>query len=267
MIDSKIHYLPVWDNNNFIGIISARRLLSAVVDSPELKIKLGEYIQKRRPLVSISQNDFLSKAIPYFKKYRISKLVVISSDYRLKGILAHYDVISYLLTPKHKQHQGAREGNKIPLLKQYVKNFMKTNVLTLTAANELNQAAHMILDKKIGSVVVVDPEHHPISIITTQDILSFFAGRLEMPKVTFSAKKLSKQSQRLVSTFVNQINQRFAKQKDIKSVKMTVKEKRGAGVFQAGLSIFSTGNKIIKVVKKEGKNLTQVLQEVFKKSK
>lgn len=267
MIDSKIHYLPVWENQKFAGIISARRILSAIQNSPELSIKLSEYIKNRKPLVTVSQEDFLSKALSFFKTYKISKLVVISPDFKLKGILAHYDVISYLVTPKVRQHFGMREGNKIPILKQYVKNFMKTTVLTLRPSSNLTDACEMILNKKIGSVVLVDTENHPLSIVTTQDLLSFFVGRFQLPKVELSAKKLSKKSQRLVGAFQARVNKLFAKRGGVRSARVTVKEGGRGGVFQAVLSVFAGGGQIIRVVKREGKNLAEVLQDVIKKSK
>jgi predicted transcriptional regulator len=266
IIDSKIHYLPVFSNSKFLGIISARRILSAIKDADELQTPIKTILINKRPLISVYEDDFLSTALALFKKYRVSKLVVVSKDFKLKGIMAYYDLISYLITPKEKQHWSGREGNKIPLLKRHVRNFMKTNVLTLTKEDKLNQAAEMILEKKIGSIVIIDPERHPIGIITTNNLLSAFIGRRKLPTVQVITKDLSKKSWQIVSGFIRLINYRLIKLRNVSSAKFIIKEKQGTGIFKAILSILSKDNKI-KVIKKEGKNLNRILQEVKDKSK
>jgi len=55
-----------------------------------------------------------------------------------------------------------------------VKNFAKTYVIVLTINNLLTEVINLILEKKIGSVIVVDQEKKPIGIITTRDLLQFF---------------------------------------------------------------------------------------------
>lgn len=266
MIDSKIHYLPVFSNDKFYGFISARRILSSIIESEELKHKIGDYLKQKKPLISVYETDFISRALALFKQYRISKLVVISKDFKLKGVLAYFDLISYLVTPKQKQHLSAREGNKTPILNRQVKNFAKTNVLTLTTNDRLSQAADMILKNSIGSVIIIDAERHPLGIVTTKDLLSIFARRHQLAKLEVITKSLSKQSWVLVSQFIKQINHQLAKFKDISNAKFFVKEKEGGGVFRAALSILLKNNRI-KVIKEEGKNLGKVLQEVKKKSK
>jgi len=266
MIDSKIHYLPVFANNKFTGIISARRLLSAILDSSELKIKIAEVLKQKKPLISIYEDDFISRALSLFKQYRVSKLVVVSRDFKLRGILTYFDLIAYLLTPKEKQQLGSREGNKIPLLKRYVRNFMKTNLLTLTPEDTLKQAGQKILEKGIGSVIIVDQERHPVGLITTHNLLSAFIRERKLPQIQLITKDLSQKSQAMVTMFARQISNQLFKLRDISSAKFLVKEKKGGGVFSAIFSIFFKNNRL-KVIKEEGKNLPRILQEIKKKSK
>ncbi|MBM4177664.1 CBS domain-containing protein, partial [Candidatus Gribaldobacteria bacterium] len=231
----------------------------------ELKQKIGDSLKHKKPLISIYETDFVSQVLALFKDHRVSKLVVISRDFKLKGILAYFDLVSYLVTPKKKQRFSAREGNKIPIFNRQVKNFAKTNVLTLTTNDKLFQAAEMILKNNIGSVIIVDAERHPVGIITTKDLLSIFARQHYLNKLEVITKNLSKQSWVLVSQFVKQINNQLAKFKNISKAKFIVAEKKGGGVFKAVLSILSK-DRGIKVIKEEGKNLDKVLQEVKKKS-
>jgi predicted transcriptional regulator len=55
-----------------------------------------------------------------------------------------------------------------------VKNFAKSYVLTLSKENHLIEAINLIINKKIGSIIITDKERRPIGIITTRDILRFF---------------------------------------------------------------------------------------------
>lgn len=174
--ESKIHYLPTFDENDkFLGIISARHILSQFRHNPIFRVKVSDIIKnKNRPLIIINENDSIGAAISTFKLSRLSKLVVVGEDLKLKGILSYYDLIAYLVAPKTSPGRGEREGNKINFYHFKVKNFAKTYVVALTVEHLLSEVIIHILDKKIGSVVIVDCERHPIGIITTRDILKFF---------------------------------------------------------------------------------------------
>lgn len=177
-IESKIHYLPVFDQNNrFLGIISARRLLSRFSDDKEFKVKIGEVLKNKKPLSVVYEDDSASVALNLFKTTKFSKLVVVDRDFKLKGILSYFDLIYYLVLPKNSPGKGEREGNKVSFFRQQVKNFMKSYVLTLTKENYLSEALHLILTKKIGSVVIVGEKRKPIGIITTRDLLRFFVQK------------------------------------------------------------------------------------------
>lgn len=175
-IESKIHYLPVFDEaDHFLGIVSARRLLSRLEGDPQFKIKIDEVLKmKKKSLSVIFDEDTVAAALALFKSTKFSKLVVTGGDLKLKGILSYFDLIYYLTLPKTSPEAGEREGNKISFYHHQVKTFMKTYVLTLTKNHLLSEALHLILTKKIGSVVIVEEKKHPIGIITTRDLLRFF---------------------------------------------------------------------------------------------
>lgn len=191
-IESKVHYLPVFDEKDeFLGIISARRLLSHFDGAPIFKEKIKEILKKKKPLSVVYENDNLSSALSLFKKYKFSKLLVVDTDFKLKGILSYFDIIYYLIQPKDSQSKGEREGGKVNYFHQPIKNFMKTFVLTLTEDDLLQQALHLILTKKIGSVIILGEKKKPIGIITTRDLLSFFIKK-EEEKKTLALKQFFK---------------------------------------------------------------------------
>lgn len=262
MIESKVHYLPVFDESNkFVGITSARHVLSKLRESQLFNLKIEEFLGlKNRPLITIYENDSVSQAIHLFKTHKISKLIVLTEDMKLKGILTHYDLISYLATPRRKGHLGDRQGNRVSFQHKQVKNFARTFVLTLPATNYLHQAMDLILEKEIGSVVIVDQEKHPIGIITTRDFLQLLAKSGKEWKFDVVAKNLSEESSRVISGFFDQLNSWVAKIPNIARAKLFVKEEKKGGVFKTVFSLIPRrGNP--KVIKQEGKNLREVLKK------
>lgn len=266
MMESKIHYLPVFQNGAFAGIISARRILSGILNSEKLATtSIAQVLAgKKKPLISVFEQDPLSKALPLLKKHSISKLIVLSGDFKLAGVLSYYDIISFLSVPKERQ-SFARTGNKLPLLHSRVRNFAKKNVLTLTPERSLKEACNMILKKQIGSIIVIDGAHHPIGIVTTRDILSAYIQKPNMFRIDVAVKGISDKSVDLVNSFIKDLNIKLQKDNQVEKAKVVVTEKPKGGVFEAIVSIFAK-NKQMTVIKKEGKNLDKLLTFIRKKS-
>lgn len=266
MIESKIHYLPIMENNEFVGIITARRLIGYANETGATRVKVSAHNKDKRSLVSVFENDPLSKALSYFKEHKTSKLIVLSKDMRLKGIITFYDLLPYVNQPRQRQGMGARVGNTEPLLNKPVKHFMKSQVITISMQHSLTEAARLILEQEIGSVIVVDKGNHPVGIITTRDILRLLAPAKRSTKLEFNIQNLPKKSMHFVHQFIGGVNNYLSKFPDVKSAKFTLKGARMGGVFEAVLSVFRKGEKPT-VIKKEGKNLKKVLQEVKKTEK
>ncbi len=267
MIESKIHYLPVFHGKKFAGILSARRIMKNALEEDGLRAQISKVLSKRKKLHTISAQDYLSKALPIFKKEKVSKLVVVDEKGKIAGMLAYYDIIDKLAKPKQRQSFASRQGQKNPLLKKAVKNFHKAHVLTLSIDKTLRDAAEMMLDKRIGSVVIVDKGRKPVEIVTTKDILTALDSKKKPVLAELHKKNLSKTSQLIVDSFVKSLNKLLLKAKHVKHAEVTVSEKKRGGVFEAVISIFSAGKKAPKVVRVEDTSLRSVLQDIRKKAK
>lgn len=270
-MESKVHYLPVFNlQDEFIGIISARRLLSSFSHSPIFQTSIKDYLlNKKKKLTTIGEDELISQALALFREKKISKLVVVSSKFKLKGILSYYDLISFLISPKTSPHRGIRMGDKVHFSHFHVKNFAKTYILTLTEKNLISDALTLILEKKIGSVVIVDGERHPVGVITTKDLLGFFLNLKNQEKVEISLKNLSKRNRQILGGFFNRFNLLLRKEPEVTKARLFVKEEKRGGLFEAVLSLFPKKGKP-KVIKKEGRNLVNVLQpliKIFKREK
>lgn len=212
LIESKVHYLPILDRNeNFIGIISARRLMQHFRSLPFFKIKIKDLFKhKSKPLSVIFEDDTVQRAVNLFKLTKHSKLIVVNKDEKLKGILSYYDLISYLVSPKTSEKRGEREGNKVNFYHHKVKNFAKSYVLTLSLEDTLDKAINLILDKRIGSVVIVDSKRYPVGIITTRDLLRFFIQSQNGKEAEMIRKNVSTKSRQIIGGFFSHVFQPVA---------------------------------------------------------
>ncbi|MBI4226316.1 CBS domain-containing protein [Candidatus Roizmanbacteria bacterium] len=259
-IESKIHYLPVFnDQEVFLGIISARHLLSYYLGSPELAIPIRNILKtKNNPVITIYEDDTVNSAINTFKKTKVSKLIVLNKDLKLKGILSYYDLISYLVSPRNSPHRGEREGNHISFYHLKIKNLAKTYTLTLSPDDLAKKALELILNKKIGSVVIVDQERHPIGIITSKDFLKLLMWSGNGKKIEIIGKNLSQQSRQILGGFFKHLSPMIKKFPDVRAARLFVKEEKQGGLFELVLSLFpQKGNP--KVIKRDAKNLSDLL--------
>lgn len=260
-VQSNIHYLPVFDNKErFMGIVSARYLLDSFQTHEMYKVTVNELLKsKNRPILTVNENDIIASAINKFKKSKFSKLVVVSKEMKLKGMLSYYDLITFLFTPRNPRlNGGEKDVTKTSSLHQKVSNFSKKFVLTVTLKETLNDVIRMILTKSIGSVVVIDSERKPIGIITTKDLLQFFVMRHRRAKIEIVSKNLSEKSKHIFWMFFRPFSNLINKNSDLSKTKLIVKEEKAGNLFKVILALFpKKGNP--KVIHQEGKNLSKIL--------
>ena len=182
---------------------------------------------------------------------------------RLKGILSYYDLISYLISPKKSAHRGERIGNKISFYHLRVKNFSKSCVLTLTPDHFVLDALRLILEKEIGSVVIIDKENKPIGIITTKDILRLLLKKKVKGKVELVSESVSQENQKILNIFFDKFSSLFRNDQQINRAKLMVKQENVNGLFKVILSIFPKKGQP-EIIKKQGKDLVGLLKKIKK---
>ncbi len=133
MIQSKIHYLPVFDDQEkFIGMVSARNMLRSYESHPVFTIRISEMIQKKkRPLVVVQEEETIGQALHLFKETKLSKLVVVSKEGRLRGVLSYYDLISFLIAPKKKERGALNTDKSTPSFKILIQKLSRIKLQIL----------------------------------------------------------------------------------------------------------------------------------------
>ena len=262
MMQSKIHYLPVFDDQDkFIGMVSARNMLRTYESHNVFTIRIHDMIQKKkRPLVVVQEEETIGQALHIFKETKFSKLVVVNKEGRLRGVLSYYDLISFLIAPKKKE-RGALNTDKSSLQTKRVKHFLKSYVLTLSPQDFARDALHLILEKKIGSIIVIDANGKPIDILTTRDLLGLLIFEPSVAKIEMSTQNLSLKSSMITQGFFERLKERLTRKKEISKAKLYVKEEKQGNLFKVVLSLFPKKGQP-KVVVEEGRSLEGVLEKV-----
>ena len=262
MTESKVHYLPVFnDKNEFVGITSARRILGLIRESVE-NMTLGQILAaKNNPLVTINEDDTISKALALFKEHRISKLVVINKQTKVAGLLSYYELIPYLIAPGKRKKGGRGSDEQEPFQNLKVKNYSIRTVLTLQENKTVTHAIDMMLKQERGSVVVVDPEDHPVGIVTTRNILELLHGETEQKAVQLTSKNFNDRHISVVTELVDYVFEHIQKDDKIRSAEVIAEEAKEGVLFRVAIHLIPEKGKMI-VYEREGKDLPNMLREL-----
>ena len=126
-----------------------------------------------RDVVTLDRNDKLLVADDLMRLGRIRHLPVVDEDGRLAGIVSqrdlfHSGLIKALGYGTHAQRQA--------LDMVVVKEAMRSEVVTTTPDTPLREAARLMLERKIGCLVVLDGAQL-VGILSESDFVKLSAGR------------------------------------------------------------------------------------------
>lgn len=264
MTESKIHYLPVFDNNqNFVGITSGRRILREIQKLPIAKTSVLDVYQARNGgVVSIYNNDTINTAMNLFKEHKISKLVVIDQNMKLQGILSYYDLTPYLVASGRGKNQEKllKVNEREHFMQMKVKGYAKRTVLTVNQSATVSEAIDEMITRGMGSVIITDGESNPIGIVTTKDIFNLLKPNSIKKSVELSTKNLSEKNEDPVNDFVTYIVQYIQPLDEIKSGRVMVEEEKNGILFRISVYLSPKKGKQL-VISKEGKDIHDIIKE------
>jgi CBS domain-containing protein len=181
MIQSKVYYLPVLsESKDWVGVVSVHALLEAIVGDRDLVSHL-QFKRRTKRMITVRENATLNEARALLRSKGVSRLPVVDARGKLVGILTRYDLRSAFAAPRTSQRFLSRQGEKRKQLDKPIRGFFKREVVTATEKTSITQMINLMLEKRIGSIIVLNSKWQPINIITYRDILEA-VSRLEFEK-------------------------------------------------------------------------------------
>jgi acetoin utilization protein AcuB len=123
------------------------------------------------PIVTVPSAMSFQDALKLMQERRFRRLPVTDNKGRLVGIVAERDLL--YASPSPATSLSVWELNYL-LSKITVRQLMTKNVITIEPDTPIEDAAHLMKEKRIGGLPVVDENHRPVGIITETDIFKTF---------------------------------------------------------------------------------------------
>ena len=123
------------------------------------------------PVVTVPPEMPFQDALKLMQARRFRRFPVADNKGRLIGIVAERDLL--YASPSPATSLSVWELNYL-LSKIIVRQLMTKDVVTIRPDMPIEDAAHLMKEKRIGGLPVVDDKHHPTGIITETDIFKTF---------------------------------------------------------------------------------------------
>lgn len=191
MLESDAHILPVVDNGDLVGVVTARDILRAVRDAFEVATVRQIYSDE---LVTMKPTATFGQVVPLFREHRIAHIPVVENGTAV-GILSLYDLVEMRIRAMTRSQggdaggtdpfggtisseagrtrrggYGSREGELGRILELPVRDIMVSPVATIDEEAPLDEAVDTMFEVG-GSSLVVTVDGKPAGILTTSDLL------------------------------------------------------------------------------------------------
>lgn len=174
MVSRNFGALPVVDDiGRPTGIVTEREMLLEFQDLEPL-FPVSMFMSKK--VTTISEGVSLEQATRQMLHRGFRRLPVIDAEGKVIGILTAADAIKYASKSVEKMDPDQFFAKK-------VKDAMKTQIITIEEDRSINEAAALMLEKNIGSLLILDDVGKPRGIITERDLLIALHYQLHLPYV------------------------------------------------------------------------------------
>jgi acetoin utilization protein AcuB len=128
-----------------------------------------------RPVITALPDTPLQEALNLMREKGIRRLPVVDSDGRLRGIVSDRDLLH--ASPSDATSLSVWELNYL-LSKVSLRDVMTRSVITVDGGTPIEEAARIMVDKKIGGLPVMDGDN-VVGIITETDLFRVLVELLE----------------------------------------------------------------------------------------
>ncbi len=123
------------------------------------------------PTLTINPSTKVEEALRLMRERKIRRLPVTNNTGLLVGIVSERDLLH--VSPSPATSLSIWELNYL-VMKMHVSEIMTKQVLVVQPGDQLERAAELMLEKKVGGLPVVDDHNELVGIITETDIFRAF---------------------------------------------------------------------------------------------
>jgi predicted transcriptional regulator len=187
MIENKILYLPFFEKNKIIGVISYLDILR----SPNIQ-KLSKYTVKNimsRTMFVTSPNEKIGVIYNRFRKSSIFSMPVVENG-KFSGMIYLHDTLHTIIQHKKKPDFRTKFGEKEHLMDLPIKNIMTKTALFANESDTLGDVIEKIIQHKLDCISIIDDSEQLLALITVKDLLKLVTSEDElflMPKITINS--------------------------------------------------------------------------------
>ena len=129
-----------------------------------------------RDIFPLKSNQTLNVVRLLMRTVRVRHVPILNDEEQFVGLLSHRDLLAYSISKLADIDPLAQSelDRHIP-----IKDVMRTEVATTTAATNLKEALTKMLKNKFGCLPVIDDQSHLVGIITDEDITRLAIKLLE----------------------------------------------------------------------------------------
>ena len=176
LIRTGFRAIPVAKGKGLAGIISRSDLVRALVETRALEGVLGRDFMTPNPQC-VAEDDTVEHAVQIMRSLGERSVPVVDKQRHLKGVVGLKDIVDLFAPTKVRPHLGERVGREGKIALE-VKGVMRFPPVTVGPDADVQRAAELMAKNHISSIIVTENDE-PIGIITTQDLMQFFAGLRE----------------------------------------------------------------------------------------
>ncbi|MFA5135979.1 MAG: CBS domain-containing protein [Patescibacteria group bacterium] len=236
MSNSRLYTLPVLDDDgNAIGIVKLKALLENLMTNNLFTEILLDNLSKK-PVYVVSENSTVGEVFQLFLKKRVSRLIVVDSDKKMKGVVSKRSMMSVFFVPTTRQRFSTRGSPKnysfdtesIKRNNEPLFPYISPITDALHEKTDMHSTVESLLKSSYNAVVLVNNNRMPLYILTTRNLLNTTLKVMaESPYlftvVTKLPEEVNETEQKMINQILRQTSAWINKQTKIQQIRLSTK--------------------------------------------
>ena len=207
LLKTGLRGLPVVDKKELVGILSIHDIIDEVAKTKLFRQTKAEKIMSK--IVTVTDDTDIGKARVLMREQNISKIPIVDSKGKLKGIVTAFDMLKSIKTRERMDFFSmAAEMDRIMQIP--VTTIMNKKPITSNPGDSLTDIA-LTMNKYKRSGIIITDKDFPVGVIVLKDLLEFYISGLEKKGVYYQIVGLGDEDSFITDTVERMINETIQK--------------------------------------------------------